>query len=133
MDDDMVIYFYGLGKEACWRWIKQWAIVNQDYNALWFDEEYAKKSKWGGITAPPLYLICVHDGLEWAAIEFTHELWGADMTPSSDKYPYTDSLFSNRYTPINIIVAANTADTKKSRIRLKLEKPMSEPLRPSMP
>lgn len=93
MADDMVIYFYGLGKEACWTWIKQWAIVNQDYNALWFDEEYAKESRWGGITAPPLYLICVHDGLECAAVEFTHELWGADMQPKMDKYPNFSHTF----------------------------------------
>ena len=98
MADDMVIYFYGLGKEACWTWIKQWAIVNQDYNALWFDEEYAKESRWGGITAPPLYLICVHDGLECAAVEFTHEASGGPIC--SQRWTNTQtSLIPSRQSP----------------------------------
>ncbi len=93
MNDGMVIYFYGLGKEASPMWIRMWATVNRDYNALWFDLEYAERSRWGGLTAPPLYLICVNDGLEWAAIEFTHELWGADMLPNTDKYPNFSHTF----------------------------------------
>lgn len=32
MDDGLVIYFYCLRREACWTWIKQWAVVNQDYD-----------------------------------------------------------------------------------------------------
>ena len=60
-----VIYFFRWGAEADWSAIKKFAIANEDFNALWFDEEYAKKSRWGGLIAPPLYLITAHDGLEW--------------------------------------------------------------------
>ena len=42
--------------------IRNWAIVNTDLNALWLDEEYAKTTRWGGIIAPPLFIISVHEG-----------------------------------------------------------------------
>lgn len=64
-----VIYFWRWGAEADWSFIKKWCIANEDFNALWFDEKYAKQSRWGGLIAPPLYLISVHDGLE-APFEF---------------------------------------------------------------
>jgi acyl dehydratase len=59
-----VIYFFRWGEEADWSAIKKFAIAVEDFNALWFDEEYAKQSRWGGLIAPPLYLITAHDGLE---------------------------------------------------------------------
>ena len=85
--NEVCIYFWGLGKEATWTWIKRWATVNEDFNALWFDEEYARASRWGGIIAPPLYLISVHDGLAAGM-----ELWcdihlPGGMRPNRDKYP----------------------------------------------
>jgi acyl dehydratase len=83
--NEVVIYFYGLGREASWTMIKRWAAVNEDFNALWFDEEYAKKSRWEGIVAPPLYLISVNDGLEWST-KFTSEVWGQNMEPK-DEFP----------------------------------------------
>ena len=92
MDDELIIYFWGLGKEANWASIKRWAIVNEDYNALWFDEEYAKKSRWGGIIAPPLYLICVNDGLQWPE-KFADEVYGPGMVPRKDKYPNYSHTF----------------------------------------
>jgi acyl dehydratase len=56
--------FYPLLNDGDVRWslIRKWATVNGDFNPLWFDEEYAKKSRWGGITAPPLFMLTVHDG-----------------------------------------------------------------------
>ncbi len=45
--------------------VKKWAIVNRDLNALWLDEEYARKSRWGGIIAPPLFLFSVTEGLRF--------------------------------------------------------------------
>ncbi len=92
MDDELVIYFYGLGKEASWTWIKRWATINEDYNALWFDEEYAKKSRWGGIIAPPLYLISVNDGLQWPET-FSDEVYGPGMVTRKDKYPSYSHTF----------------------------------------
>jgi len=50
-----------------WSLIKKWAIVNDDTNPLWFDEEYAKSSRWGGIIAPPLFLLTISDGAVPAA------------------------------------------------------------------
>ena len=47
------VYFWRWGAEADWSLIKKWCIANEDFNALWFDEEYAKKSRWGGLIAPP--------------------------------------------------------------------------------
>jgi acyl dehydratase len=58
--------FFRWGEEADWSAIKKWAIINEDYNALWFDEEYAKKSRWGGMIAPPLYLLSCSNGGEWS-------------------------------------------------------------------
>ena len=92
MADDLIIYFWGLGAEATWTFIKRWATVNEDYNALWFDEEYAKNSKWGGITAPPLYLISVNDGLQWPE-SCTDEFLGPAMTPRPGRFPYYSHTF----------------------------------------
>ena len=58
------IYFWKWGAEADYSFIKKWCIANEDFNALWWDEEYAKNSRWGGITAPPMYAISVDDGLQ---------------------------------------------------------------------
>jgi acyl dehydratase len=92
MADDLIISFWGLGAEVTWTWIKRWATVDEDYNALWFDEEYAKNSRWGGITAPPLYLISVNDGLQWPE-SFTDELCGPGMIPRREKFPYYSHTF----------------------------------------
>ena len=92
MADDLIIYFWGLGAEATWTSITRWATVNEDYNALWFDEEYAKNSRWGGITAPPLYLISVNDGLQWPE-SCTDEFVGPAMTPRPGKFPYYSHTF----------------------------------------
>ena len=92
MADDLIIYFWGLGAEATWTSIKRWATVNEDYNALWFDEEYAKNSRWGGITAPPLYLISVNDGLQWPE-SCTDEFVGPGMTARTDKFTHYSHTF----------------------------------------
>ena len=81
-----------MGKEATWTWIRRWATVNEDFNALWFDEEYAKKSRWGGIIAPPLYLISVNDGQEWSN-DFIREIYYPGMVAKKDKYPNYSHMF----------------------------------------
>lgn len=35
--------------------IRRYALCNEDYNPLWFDEDYAKKTRWKGIIAPPTF------------------------------------------------------------------------------
>ncbi|OGO17294.1 MAG: hypothetical protein A2Z15_08160 [Chloroflexi bacterium RBG_16_50_11] len=42
--------------------IKNFADAVGDANPLWINEEYAKKSRFGGITAPPTFLYNVHHG-----------------------------------------------------------------------
>jgi len=42
--------------------IKKWAKVTKDSNPLWFDAEYARNSRWGGIIAPPLFLLTIDPG-----------------------------------------------------------------------
>jgi acyl dehydratase len=73
MENENCIYFWGQGREVTRSYIQQWAAVNEDYNALYFDEEYAKKSRWDGLIAPPLYLISVQDGLA-APMEMFYEI-----------------------------------------------------------
>ena len=42
--------------------IKNFADAVGDANPLWINEEYAKKSRFRGITAPPIFLINVNHG-----------------------------------------------------------------------
>ena len=57
------MFFPLLNEEpVTWSRIKKWAKVNGDSNPLWFDEEYARNSRWGGIVAPPLYLMTIDAG-----------------------------------------------------------------------
>jgi acyl dehydratase len=73
MENESCIYFWNQGREVNKSYIRRWAAVNEDYNALYFDEEYAKNSRWGGLIAPPLYLISVQDGLS-APMELFYEI-----------------------------------------------------------
>lgn len=73
MSDERSLYFFGQGRDATLSFIQKFAGVNEDYNALYFDEEYAKKSRWNGIIAPPLYPISVTDGLE-VCLESVYDL-----------------------------------------------------------
>ena len=80
----------GTDEPVQWSAIKRWATINGDFNALWFDEDYAKKSRCGGIVAPPLYLIAMDDGIGIAA-DFVDEIWGPDCTINREKYPNFES------------------------------------------
>jgi acyl dehydratase len=87
LENEICIYFWGWGQDAMWTWIKRWATVNEDFNALWFDKEYAEKSWWKGLTAPPLYLISVHDGLA-AQMELFNDIHlPGGLVPNRAKYP----------------------------------------------
>lgn len=48
--------------EACRDNIKNFAEAVGDNNPLWINEEHAKKSRFGAITAPPTFLYNVHHG-----------------------------------------------------------------------
>jgi hypothetical protein len=60
------IYFFRWGAEADYSFIKKWCVANEDFNALYWDEEYAKNSRWGEIVAPPMYAVAANDGMEWS-------------------------------------------------------------------
>ncbi len=80
-------YLSGYDENVHWPGIKRWAIVNEDFSGLWFDEEYAKKSRWGGIIAPPLYLLAIDDGMapsSWLVFEVYDRTTGVINTK---KYP----------------------------------------------
>lgn len=36
--------------------IRRYALAVEDYNPLWFNNEYSKKTRWGGIIAPPTFM-----------------------------------------------------------------------------
>ena len=39
--------------------IKRFIQATDDHNPLWWDEEYAKRTKYGGIVAPPTFLLVI--------------------------------------------------------------------------
>jgi len=83
---------FGLSKELCWELVQRWIIATEDLNPLWFDEEYARKSKWGGTIVPPLYVLLLDDGM-WVCGFTVQELMVPDRKPDEmmpwdkDKYP----------------------------------------------
>jgi len=81
-----MFFFIGNEETAHWSRIKRWAIVTEDFNALWFDEEYAKQSRWGGIIAPPLFLLAINDGMGPAA-SFVRDIYRPDCVVNREKYP----------------------------------------------
>jgi len=75
-------------ENVSWPRIKKWAIINGDLNALWFDEDYAGKSRWGEITAPPLFLMTINDGVAPAgALASDLYLPGPECLMNREKYP----------------------------------------------
>lgn len=55
--------------------VKKWAIANWDFNPLWFDEEYAKKTRWGGTIVPPTFLSTISTGMGALATAGAAGLW----------------------------------------------------------
>lgn len=60
--------------------IRNWAWGIGDANPLWLDEEYAKKTRWGCIIAPPTFLCTFGEG-DPSSIGFAglHFLWLEDL------------------------------------------------------
>jgi len=44
--------------------IQKFAVMTQDFNKLYFDDNYAKNSRWKGKIAPPMFLIAIDSGLK---------------------------------------------------------------------
>jgi len=76
-------------EHASWPRIKKWAIINGDLNALWFDEEYARKSRWSGIIAPPLFLMTIVNDGGAAHGSLVRDLYkpGPECIINREKYP----------------------------------------------
>ena len=133
MENETCIYFWNQGREAVGPFVRRWASVNEDYNDLYFDEEYAKQSRWEGLIAPPLYLISVQDGLA-APIELFCDiaLPGGGLEFNTQKFPnlvgapqgYTEWEFFEPVRIGDVIDAAHTladlywkaAKQKKDRV-----------------
>jgi acyl dehydratase len=49
--------------------IRHFAMAIADDNPLWVDEEYARKTRWGGIIAPPSFLMSVNNGAATAGLK----------------------------------------------------------------
>jgi acyl dehydratase len=82
------IMFYPRGTEDPVQWsaTKRWAYINYDFNALYFDPAYAGKTRWGGVIAPPLFLLAMDDAMGMGS-----DLTGAIYSPRNIvdrvKYP----------------------------------------------
>ena len=60
--------------------IRHWAWGIGDDNPLWQDEEYAKKTRWGGIIAPPTFLHTFGQGDPGGiGLRGLHGLWTEDF------------------------------------------------------
>jgi len=68
--------------------VRKWALVTGDSNPLWTDEDYARNSRWGGLTAPPLFILTVYDGANPCAY-LLKETLNPSPTPiiNREKYP----------------------------------------------
>jgi acyl dehydratase len=68
--------------------IQKWAMVTGDTNPLWTDDAYASRSRWGTVTAPPLFMLTVYDGADPCAY-FVKELLTPSPVPiiNLEKYP----------------------------------------------
>jgi len=79
--------------------IQQWVEAFEDGNAMYTDEEYAKKSKYGGIIAPPPMTSTFSGGPRWPVRETARQ-----AAPGANKL--TEMLHAEGYTQT---VATNNA------------------------
>lgn len=90
-----MFYPWGTEDPVQWSSIKRWATINGDFNALWFDPEYAGKSRWGGVIAPPLYLLAMDDPVS-VAEDFVSEIYDSNCMLRRDRYPtFRGSMMAN--------------------------------------
>ena len=79
-------YIAGYDEDVTWKGIMRWALANDDYSPLWFDQDFASKTRWGGIIAPPLFLLAIDNGVTpvaWLA----SILYGKDSVINTKDYP----------------------------------------------
>jgi len=68
--------------------IQRWAQINGDFNALYCDDEYAGKSRWGGIIASPMFVMALDDGV-WPVARISADIYepGTNCLVRHEAYP----------------------------------------------
>ncbi len=64
--------------------IRQWADANEDDNPLWRDAEYAARTSWGGIIAPPLFTLALDDAV-WPVARLSGQFYQPGLAPQLDR------------------------------------------------
>nr|QOV09050.1 hypothetical protein HULAa30F3_00003 [uncultured Dehalococcoidia bacterium] len=81
-----MFYYWGMEDPVQWSSIKRWATITEDFNPLWFDKEYAKNTRWGGVIAPPFYLLALDDPIAQGE-DIVSKVYYPNNTMARDKYP----------------------------------------------
>ncbi|MFC1932433.1 MaoC family dehydratase N-terminal domain-containing protein [Chloroflexota bacterium] len=63
--------------------IRRYALSNEDCNPLWIDNEHAKKTRWGGIIAPPTFMHTCGGG---GGVLGSLRIVGTDAFPAGSMY-----------------------------------------------
>ncbi len=68
-----------------------------DYkNPLWRDENYARKTRWGGIIAPPVFQHCIsHRAGLWCPLKVPPELGICDLAFRGDYWDFLQPIYVN--------------------------------------
>ena len=89
--------------------IKQFARAIDDANPLWRDEEYVKKSKYGGLIAPPALVIA----LGWGDLQADEPRSGAGLHGGTELEYYQPIKAGDTITITNKLVEASERDSKR--------------------
>ena len=74
------VKWWGLNCQASIDTISHFADGAGDPNPLWRDEEYARKTRYGGIVAPPSFLVSVYVPAYWLGLSGVHAFhFGSDF------------------------------------------------------
>jgi acyl dehydratase len=68
------------------RAIRRWTLANDDPNPLWQDENAGRDSRWGAVTAPPLFLLAIDDGVNPVSW-LIEQVYGEDGAVNTRDFP----------------------------------------------
>lgn len=89
--------------------IKQFARAIDDPNPLWQDEEYARKSKYGGLIAPPALVIA----LGWSDFQADGPRGRAGLHGSTELEYYQPIRAGDTITITNTLIDAQEKDSQR--------------------
>ncbi len=89
--------------------IKQFAQAIDDPNPLWQDEEYARKSKYGGLIAPPALVIA----LGWSDFQADGPRARAGLHGGTDLEYYQPIRAGDTITITNTLIDAQEKDSRR--------------------